>query len=188
MGIAMWGSFLKCSFTSVLAGAYVTKKDGAEMSLKLACTFQPDLISPMAAAIRIKLLQIYLSFFLCIHLFPLTLTVLYLMWKGQQGLTIRSCLHSTESETNRSNESWHLFYSTHRITGYFWCLNSRHWQLKVITHKKKCFYLISCQLNWEARGGEFIFLALLVSMWASPRAAVLHGTRCFIGVKSQWWT
>lgn len=105
MGIAMWGSFLKCSFTSVLAGAYVTKKDGAEMSLKLACTFQPDLISPMAAAIRIKLLQIYLSFFLCIHLFPLTLTVLYLMWKGQQGLTIRSCLHSTESKTNRSNES-----------------------------------------------------------------------------------
>lgn len=72
MVIAMWGSFLKCSFTSMLAGAYVTKKDGAEMSLKLACTFQPDLISPMAAAIMAEsnsYRYIYLSFsaYTCFH-------------------------------------------------------------------------------------------------------------------------
>jgi len=64
MGIAMKGEFLKCPVINMLAGMYVTSHGGAQMSLKnFGCTSQPDLISSMAATIKITLsdIAIFLS-------------------------------------------------------------------------------------------------------------------------------
>lgn len=63
MGIAMRGEFLKCPFINTLAG---TSHDGAQMSLKnFGCASQPDLISSMAATIKITLSDI--AIFLSLH-------------------------------------------------------------------------------------------------------------------------
>lgn len=61
MGIVVRGEFLK--LTCLLA--YMSSQDGAQMSLKnFSCTYQPDLISSMAATIKIPLSDIAISLFL----------------------------------------------------------------------------------------------------------------------------
>lgn len=66
MGIATWGEFLKRPVINTLAGTYVTSRDSVQMSLKnFGCTSQPDLISSMAATIKITLSDI--AIFLSLH-------------------------------------------------------------------------------------------------------------------------
>lgn len=141
---------------------------GAQKSLKnFGCTSQPDLISTTATTIKTTLSDI--AIFFSLHT-PVSIHSDSLVLNGQRAAGPDHKIMLTFHRVWDEWEKW--VYDTlnneHRIMGYFWCLSSRHWQWNEHSHKQKCTYLISWQLNCEERCREFILWHCLSQCEPNP--------------------